>query len=156
VRQHPHEVQAVCCATVNDSSIVAWFAMSREDKTLSLYYTAPSSSGTTTTMTMRLVRPTMTYDVTRRARCLAFATVPLSSSSSSPGNCLVVIAGDMSGNTWAFPVQDHPAEVASLLSSVALRQLLLGHTASILTGLNVVHRADDDVTSSSSRGRRRQ
>jgi tRNA (guanine-N(7)-)-methyltransferase subunit TRM82 len=173
--ENPLEIQAVCChchrASSGGAAAVAWIAVSREDKTLSLYSAPPSSSSpddgrkrTDETMAVeeeeeeeRGIRPTVTYHVPRRARCLAFATVP--SSDDDGGDRLVVIAGDMSGDAWAFPVpsDDDAATAGSHSSSAPIRRrLLLGHTASILTGLSVVapprHRDDDDGGDGCGRG----
>jgi hypothetical protein len=87
----------------------------------------------------------MTYLMPRCTRCLAFVIMPslsLLTSSSNNGNGiqLVVIAGNMLGdNVWAFPVPSIAADTAIIglfLSPPPQRQLLLGHTASILTGLS--------------------
>jgi len=120
---NPHEIQAVCCTQLNNNTI--WLAVSREDKSLSLYtYNKNSSSDS-----IKELYPTVTYKIAKRARCLSFASVP-SSSSSSTDELNVIIAGDLSGDAYAFPL-------VSTTNDKSTRRLLLGHTASILTGLNV-------------------
>jgi hypothetical protein len=113
---NPIEIQAVCCSmTKNDNEV--YFAVSRENKTLSLYsYTMGISLDTKSSLI-----PTVTYNMPRRARCLAYTNV-------ADGTNLIIIAGDMSGDAIAYPV---------IPQSISARRLLLGHTASILTGLNV-------------------
>jgi len=132
---NPLEIQAVCCSTqIIDSCI--WLAVSRENKTLSLYSIPSSSSSSSATATeeQSKIYPTITYNLPKRARCLAFSTVSSSSSSSSEKKkCHVIIAGDLSGDAIAFPVPS-----AGAAATATNRRLLLGHTASILTGLNVV------------------
>jgi tRNA (guanine-N(7)-)-methyltransferase subunit TRM82 len=108
------EIQAVCCSMTKNENEVC-FAVSRENKTLSLYsYTMGISLDNKTTLI-----PTVTYNMPRRARCLAYTNV---------ADNIIIIAGDMSGDAFAYPV---------IPQSKSARRLLLGHTASILTGLNV-------------------
>jgi len=126
---NPHEIQAVCCTQLSNNSTIIWLAVSREDKSLSLYtYNKNSSSDS-----IKELYPTVTYKLAKRARCLSFASVP-SSSSSSTDELNVIIAGDLSGDAYAFPL----VSAATNDSDKSTRRLLLGHTASILTGLNVV------------------
>jgi tRNA (guanine-N(7)-)-methyltransferase subunit TRM82 len=114
---NPLEIQAVCCSMTNIENEV-YFAVSRENKTLSLYsYTMGISLDDNKSSLI----PNITYNMPRRARCLAYTVVDDTN--------LIVIAGDMSGDTIAYPV---------VPQSTSTRRLLLGHTASILTGLNVV------------------
>ena len=68
----------------------------------------------------------------KRARSLAFCNVP--SSSAGGVECHAVLVGDLSGDALAFP-----------LVKGAPPRLLLGHTASVLTGLKVVTSTDDEV-----------
>ena len=124
---NPHEIQAVCCTQLSNNSTIIWLAVSREDKSLSLYtYNRNSTSDA-----IKEIYPTVTYKLAKRARCLSFASVP-SSSSSCTDELNVIIAGDLSGDAYAFPL------VSTTTDDKSTRRLLLGHTASILTGLNVV------------------
>ena len=126
---NPYEIQAVCCTQLSKTNNTIWMAVSREDKSLSLYtYNKNSSSDS-----IKELYPTVTYKLAKRARCLSFASVP-SSSSSSTDELNVIIAGDLSGDAYAFPL----VSAATNDSDKSTRRLLLGHTASILTGLNVV------------------
>ncbi|KAL7535572.1 hypothetical protein ACHAXR_011904 [Thalassiosira sp. AJA248-18] len=129
---NPHEVQSVCSTEI---ASCVWLAVSREDKTLSLY-SVPSSSAQQQPMTTKLY-PTVTYSLPKRARCLAFCSV--ASSDASGKLCHVIVAGDLSGDAIAFPIPDAAnADKPEAVSTTTTRRLLLGHTASILTGLNVV------------------
>jgi len=132
----PHEIQAVCSTQIESRICLA---VSRENKTLSLYSveSAKQKEGTKTTL-----YPIVTYNIPKRARCLAFSSVP----SSSPDGkaCHVIIAGDLSGDAIAFPIpaDNSSSDPASTTDSAkpksVTRRLLLGHTASMLTGLNMV------------------
>jgi len=125
---NPLEIQAVCSTEI-ESRI--WLAVSREDKTLSLYSIPSTQQGQE--KVEKSVYPTVTYNLPKRARCLAFSSV---SPSSSTGNCHVIIAGDLSGDANAFPVPT--TSEADAKPTATTRRLLLGHTCSMLTGLSVV------------------
>jgi len=149
---NPLEIQGVCSTQVGSR---IWLAVSREDKTLSLYSIIPpqpqpdqnkvvkGKEEPSITATKSLF-PTITYNLPKRARCLAFCNV--SPSSSGGENCPVIVAGDLSGDAIAFHVPSVPSSDASSTDDVdakpittpTTRRLLLGHTASMLTGLNVV------------------
>lgn len=129
---NPREVQAVSCTKTGskEDAPTCWVAVSREDKTLSLY--SVDGSGTREAPTQ--LKPGVTYRLAKRARCLTFCEV---------GARLVVIAGDLSGDATAFPVPDAPlSEADDAPTKKGHRRLLLGHTASILTGLNVAPSLD--------------
>ena len=87
-----------------------------------------------------LLYPTITYHLPKRARCLSFALVPSSSITlSSSSDQHVIIVGDLSGDAIAFPIPPSQASISSSSSSTTNScRLLLGHTASMLTGLNIV------------------
>jgi tRNA (guanine-N(7)-)-methyltransferase subunit TRM82 len=124
------EIQAVCCTEI-DSHI--WLAVSREDKTLSLYCLNDVNGKDDTAR----LRPMTVYNMPKRARCLVFSVIP---SSSTSGSCNIIITGDLSGDSYAYPVPacnrstDNEAATAG---KPPTRRLLLGHTASMLTGMKV-------------------
>ena len=126
-KTNPHEIQAVCSTEISST---IWLAVSREDKTLSLYSVPPRDQDPP-----KKLSPTVTYSLPKRARCLAFSSISPSSSEGTP--CNVIIAGDLSGDAIAFPMPAANAEVKTGVTSTT-RRLLLGHTASMLTGLNIV------------------
>jgi tRNA (guanine-N(7)-)-methyltransferase subunit TRM82 len=119
-----NEIQSVCCTEI-DSRI--WLAVSREDKTLSLYCTYATDDANE-------MRPLTIYNMPKRARCLLFNNV----SSASLDRCRsIIIAGDLSGDAYAYPVSDSSRDSVVAVAK-ASRRLLLGHTASMLTGMQVV------------------
>mmetsp|Transcript_5243 Transcript_5243/g.11065 ORF Transcript_5243/g.11065 Transcript_5243/m.11065 type:complete len:527 (-) Transcript_5243:43-1623(-) len=127
-----NEIQAVCCTKVGSC---LWFAVSRGVKTLSLYY-IPAESNTEggSEETTKLLYPSAIYNLPKRARSLAFTSVE---------NLQVIVAGDLSGDAIAFPVPtDAPSSTCDENEAVKAmstpKRLLLGHTASMLTGLSVV------------------
>ena len=124
------DIQAVCSTQIDSRT---WLAVSREDKTLSLYCVSDSirnKNGTTK------LQPLAIYNMPKRARCLLFSNV---ASSSAKEDCNIIIAGDLSGDSYAYPVPSrdsrHGCAAATAKPS---RRLLLGHTASILTGMQIV------------------
>ena len=122
------DIQAVCSTEI-DSRI--WFAVSREDKTLCLYCTSESIGNNNNGLTN--LQPLAIYNMPKRARCLLFSTV---ASSSGKEDCNIIIAGDLSGDSYAYPVPIHECTAATAKPSP--RRLLLGHTASMLTGMQIV------------------
>ncbi|KAL7492901.1 hypothetical protein ACHAWT_002020 [Skeletonema menzelii] len=127
-----NEIQAVCCTEI-DSSL--WFAVSRGVKTLSLYsIPAKQNSEVGSEETTKLLYPSAIYNLPKRARSLVFTNVE---------DLQVIIAGDLSGDAIAFPLPtDAPTSTAkeneAIKPTSTPKRLLLGHTASMLTGLNVV------------------
>lgn len=140
-----NEIQAVCCTEIGSS---LWFAVSRAEKTLSLYSISAEMVEKNNTrenseedMTKTLY-PCKIYSLSKRARCLAFTNVD---------ECEVIIAGDLSGDATAFPVPEDTSPSASSAKDAEAvkptstpKRLLLGHTASMLTGLNVVRKNSDE------------
>lgn len=131
-----NEIQAVCCTQI-DSNLV--FAVSRGVKTLSLYSipstTTKEAEGGGSEEKAKLLYPSAIYNLPKRARCLAFTSVD---------ELQVIVVGDLSGDAIAFPVpiRDAPSSTATENDAVqpmsTPKRLLLGHTASMLTGLNIV------------------
>eukprot|EP00985_Skeletonema_marinoi_P026840 scaffold21198_cov80-Skeletonema_marinoi.AAC.1 len=84
--------------------------------------------------TTKLLYPSAIYNLPKRARSLAFTSVD---------DLQVIVAGDLSGDAIAFPVPtDAPSSTCDENEAVKAmstpKRLLLGHTASMLTGLSVV------------------
>ena len=127
-----NEIQAVCCTQIGSN---LWFAVSRGVKTLSLYsISATQNSEESSKETTKLLYPSAIYNLPKRARSLVFTNVD---------DLQVIVAGDLSGDAIAFPVPtDAPTSTANENEAVkpmsTPKRLLLGHTASMLTGLNVV------------------
>ena len=110
---NPNEIQAV--ALFSESNQV-WCAVSRYNKTLSIYHLSPSETLD--------ISPTTVHKTVKRVLCLAFASIPSGNPSSPPLH--VVISGDLVGDATAHSLTD-----------ASQSRVLLGHTASMLTGLNV-------------------
>ncbi|KAL7543764.1 hypothetical protein ACHAWF_007453 [Thalassiosira exigua] len=159
--ENPLEVQSVCCASFDSSSAV-WCAVSRNDKTLCLYLVPlpavdgaeDGDGGGPGAEKVGEVRPAVTYRLPKRARRLAFCSVPPSPAEPSAEPLRVIVAGDLAGDAAAYPVP--AADVDDGKNSekgneVVRRRLLLGHTASVLTGLNVI-----SAISGQKDGRRKQ
>ncbi len=131
------EIQAVCVTKI-DSTF--WFAVSRHDKTLSLYF-IPSDLKPGEHARKN---PVSIYIMPKRSKCISFGVVPPSKTDGKA--CHVILAGDLSGDAFAYPVPISDAaerdsknvETASAKPTSTPRRLLLGHTASMLTGLQVV------------------
>lgn len=111
-----NEIQAVAvvCTPEND----VWCAVSRYNKTLSLYCIHKQ-------LEMTQIEPTIVHQMAKRSLCLAFASVVPSEHEAALLN--IVIAGDLIGDATAFSLQHANTS-----------KLLLGHTASMLTGVQVV------------------
>ncbi|KAL9182942.1 hypothetical protein ACHAXT_004221 [Thalassiosira profunda] len=134
-------VDAVCATAIGPAAdSTTWLAVSREDKTLCLY-SRPShaSHANKAADAATSIEPTATYQLPKRAKRLAFASVP--SAAAGGDACHVVIAGDAAGDAHAFPV---PTSTDSASATSHARRLLLGHTASILTGLAIAPTTSDD------------
>jgi WD40 repeat protein len=118
-QQQPEEslqaIQAVAIMEQVDGTV--WCAVSRFNKSLALYQVQVSPS----TLSPPILSATTVHSTTKRAGCLTFTTVP---DETAPLD--IIIAGDLTGDATAF----------SLLPKQG--RLLLGHTASMLTGVRVV------------------
>lgn len=134
------EIQSVCCTEINSR---IWMAVSREDKTLSLFCIrsdVQSSVESDDDTGAKQLRPVAVYTMPKRARSLAFSCIPTYVPNGN--DCHVIVAGDLSGDAIAFPIPkestvDSMAEDEVTHKSTP-RRMLLGHTASMLTGLKVV------------------
>eukprot|EP00577_Skeletonema_sp_RCC1716_P015664 CAMPEP_0113410814 /NCGR_PEP_ID=MMETSP0013_2-20120614/21912_1 /TAXON_ID=2843 ORGANISM="Skeletonema costatum, Strain 1716" /NCGR_SAMPLE_ID=MMETSP0013_2 /ASSEMBLY_ACC=CAM_ASM_000158 /LENGTH=525 /DNA_ID=CAMNT_0000297085 /DNA_START=58 /DNA_END=1636 /DNA_ORIENTATION=- /assembly_acc=CAM_ASM_000158 len=154
-----NEIQAVCCTKVGSC---LWFAVSRGVKTLSLYSIPDAESNIEggSEETTKLLYPSAIYNLPKRARSLAFTSVenlqvivagdlsgdaiafPVPTDAPS-STCDENEEGDLSGDAIAFPVPtDAPSSTCDENKAVKAmstpKRLLLGHTASMLTGLSVV------------------
>ena len=103
-------------------------AVSRQDKTLTIY----SIRLTTLGGSSNNVDPIAVYKTPKQVGTLAFASV-----SSDTTTLEIIVAGDFEGNVMAYPVEAGGSGVS---------RLLLGHTASMLTGLRIVYSSTDNTT----------
>lgn len=124
-RINPQDIQAVALTRSSTGSL--WFAVSRYNKTLSLYEYRRENDEQSTALYRKTV-----YMTSKRVSSLCFATVETKD---------IVIAADLTGDAVAYPL-----EIQSQTDRMG--RLLLGHTASILTGIAVI---DNEVLLTSDR-----
>jgi tRNA (guanine-N(7)-)-methyltransferase subunit TRM82 len=154
----PREIQAVALVVDNSTeadSATLWCAVARYNKSLMLYH-VPIATSESPSSTPIQIHPELIHKTTKRASCLTFADVE---------NALkVVIAGDLAGDAVAFSLQhagavetptpptpkgtiaekekekesskDDQTNTAEVETN-RHKRLLLGHTASMLTGVQV-------------------
>jgi tRNA (guanine-N(7)-)-methyltransferase subunit TRM82 len=152
----PREIQAVAVA-LDHTGIAGgalWCAVARYNKSLAIYHVplATSTSSSSSTSTPIQIQPKLIHKTTKRASCLTFADVE--------NTLKVVIAGDLAGDAVAFSLQNAgavetptpPTPKGTIAERDASKddqtntaevetnrhkRLLLGHTASMLTGVQV-------------------
>jgi hypothetical protein len=106
-------------------------AVARYDKSLSIftfhnedYWGIDSSSSTPTdSCSPTKLLPSMVYHSPKRVSCLTFAKLPVGPASTCDETIQVLISGDLVGDSYAYNVMEKG------------QKLLLGHTASMLTGV---------------------
>lgn len=111
-------VQAV---TVFEHGDIVWCSVARNNKKLSIYRLESLKEVS--------AEPYAVHETVKRVSCLDFCTL---------NEALVVaLAGDLAGDAWGFSCAPgvHPKDDLEVSSH---QRLLLGHTASMLTGLRVV------------------
>lgn len=143
-------------ADTNDSDdIEIWCAVSRYDKSLSIYLiTKKDVVQQHCDMKHHKILPIIVHRTSKRSGSLCFATVPpprdegLLKSNPLP----VVITGDLAGDCYAFSInrsEDHDKKESNENEhkvSSHTKRLLLGHTASMLTSVHVVPIESCEVT----------
>ena len=108
------DIQAVAIYQQPNSSIV-WCAVSRGDKCLEIYNFDYNNNED---YASKLIEPSLVYDKTpKRIKCMTFAVL------NNDKPCL--IGGDVSGDAYAYCLTQEGS------------RLLLGHTTSMLTGIQV-------------------
>jgi tRNA (guanine-N(7)-)-methyltransferase subunit TRM82 len=112
----PKDVQSVAIYRDEQAPTTIWCAASRGDKSLEIY----SFEEKADTMS---VTPSLVYKTPKRVGCMCFGTLASDDTSTRGNPCL--IAGDVAGDAYAYN-----------LTTKGTR-LLLGHTASMLTGVHV-------------------
>jgi tRNA (guanine-N(7)-)-methyltransferase subunit TRM82 len=124
---------------VGDETRTVHCAVARGDKTLSLYSwnlgsgRIESAQGTAAETT-NAASPSLVYSTPKRVSCLTYGKLPLDGRGSpkSPTELFpVLVSGDVAGDSYAY----------SLLELG--QRLLLGHTASMLTGVAAIARNED-------------
>lgn len=122
-----HAVASVLISSGADaSSSVLCCAVSRGDKSLSIYKLDIGQSELATQ-----VLPTMVYNTPKRLSCMIFTSLPIkeakeeTTTSIAKQPTMILVGGDLAGDAHAY----------SLDEQCKRQRLLLGHTASMLTGL---------------------
>ena len=124
-------VLAVAISPSKDGESCLTCAVSRQDKTLALYSVPLTGRDDSSNN----VDPIAVYKTPKRVGSLAFASVP---SGTDDGNAAeIIVSVDFEGNAIAYPVEAGASNVS---------RLLLGHTASMLTGLQIVPNSTDNTT----------
>uniref|UniRef100_A0A7S1ZNK7 tRNA (guanine-N(7)-)-methyltransferase non-catalytic subunit n=1 Tax=Ditylum brightwellii TaxID=49249 RepID=A0A7S1ZNK7_9STRA len=137
-------IQAVACKTVSTKQkTIMICAVSRLDKTIELY-SLPSSGDEKSTeekMDKKEVKSMAAFRTGKRSCTLSFATVP---GEEGDDGIEIIIAADLAGDVTAFPVlisaesSTASDKEGTTPASETVSRLLLGHTASMLTGVKVV------------------
>eukprot|EP00980_Cylindrotheca_fusiformis_P029819 scaffold23907_cov225-Cylindrotheca_fusiformis.AAC.1 len=113
------EIQAVQLMQENIGSGNFWCAVSRGDKSIAIYKLNENEN-----------RPgvefSIMYNAPKRCPHLCFADLSGSSENGSEPRKLCLIAGDLAGDAYAYSLTEKRSK------------LLLGHTASMLTGVKVL------------------
>jgi tRNA (guanine-N(7)-)-methyltransferase subunit TRM82 len=120
------EIEAV--AITKDENGIEWCAVSRNDKSLAIYELgALAVDETENSPKPAALQPITVYNTPKRVGCLCFATLPGADNGDSDKKkpTSIVVAGDLNGDAYAYSLQEKR------------QRLLLGHTASILTGICV-------------------
>ncbi|CAJ1905935.1 unnamed protein product [Cylindrotheca closterium] len=119
--EDPDEVQSVDLHQSATDADEYWCAVSRGDKRIAIYQWNAASQAKDKKLDAKLV-----YSASKRAVHMCFATVPSSSKADSgEGGTLCLVAGDLAGDAYAYSLTTQKSK------------LLLGHTASMLTGVAV-------------------
>jgi tRNA (guanine-N(7)-)-methyltransferase subunit TRM82 len=130
------EIQAVSSIWFPTQSLLIC-AISRQDKTLSLYQialddyhtlTSESTNNTSTTSVKIKIQSYLNYHLHKRACTLTFTSLPISTHVTTGDNSIntIIIVGDLAGDAIAYSTNPTYAHK---------HRLLLGHTASMLTSV---------------------
>jgi WD40 repeat protein len=120
------EVQAVAVIQDENDSTV-WCAVSRSDKTLSIYkLELASENNDNASFKNAEIEASIVYNTVKRVGCLCFGSLPAAANDDNNKNStIIVLGGDLAGDTYAYSLQEKRSRV------------MLGHTASMLTGVCV-------------------
>eukprot|EP00978_Attheya_sp_CCMP212_P001966 scaffold4059_cov52-Attheya_sp.AAC.4 len=130
-------VQAVTLASsAGECNVIC--AVSRFDKRVAIYIIPIPADGAVNDAPAKKVQPSAIYATTRRACSLDFTTIPAAAGKELP--LQVLVAADLAGDATAFPVPETSVNSSNQndLDISKVSRLLLGHTASMLTGVKVV------------------
>jgi len=128
-----NQIQAVAITSSNANDRI-YCAVSRYDKSLSIY--SMSNNDTTNIKETSEAAPILVHKTNKRCSALEFANISSDNDSSNGRGVLdVIVAADLAGDVHAFPVE----LLDTITTKVGQKRFLLGHTASMLTSLKIVH-----------------
>jgi hypothetical protein len=150
------DIQAVAVTrTVSSSSLSLstsggndeiWFAVARQNKTLALYCIFSCDDTNLPAAVVTSIPPTTVHKTDKRTSCLSFTR--LDEEEAGTAALHFIIAGDLAGDAVAFPLRvaaapkqqqpDDRHHEQDIEDRTRGRRLLLGHTASMLTGMHVM------------------
>ena len=112
------DILAVAVSKSKTDSTENWCAVARCDKTLAIYKMKKHEN-------MEKLEYTVVYNTPKRVGQLCFAELPTGKNQQQQEN-LCIVAGDLAGDIYAYCLTENRT------------RLLAGHTASMLTGVNVL------------------
>lgn len=127
-----NSIQAVACYwKVGKSELL--YAISRCDKTVDIYKISEDDiqSVNDANTTINKINPILSHNTVKRCCSLAFASIPSQDSGKEPS--MIIVAGDLNGDATAYMTEDQENVKSSQVGRV-----LLGHTASVLTSIEIV------------------
>lgn len=132
------EFNAIQAVTVIQHEDTLYCAVSRQDKTLSMY-SIPMSNKNEQAVAVAVVEPYWNHNTPKRCCSLAFSIID--SKSPQP----VLVTADLTGDAFAYPIilpKDQAKD-----SKKNQRRLLMGHTASMLTCVKINQQQQRILTS---------
>jgi tRNA (guanine-N(7)-)-methyltransferase subunit TRM82 len=121
IQKTDEELKEILAVAITRKSSTIWCAVSRGDKTLSIYKLKEKDNESA-------IEPTLVYKTPKRVGCLSFTEFPskVGENSTETSAVPILVAGDLAGDAYAYSLQQKR------------QRLLLGHTASMLTGVCIV------------------
>lgn len=127
--ENPIQAVAIEIEKVDGKDSVAWCAVSTLNKTLAIYRIDLSEADNSNITGVRSESSHMVHKLKKRVGCMSFARIPEegATAATDANGKLVVLTGDLVGDAWAFNVTGSKPET----------RFVMGHTASMLTGIQV-------------------
>lgn len=141
-----NSIQAVSSHWAPEAGVLS-YAVSRYDKTLAIYSVSTDqftkqkdTSSADFENRILKIKPTIVHKTNKRSCSLAFASIPPMDKDRKP--ITIIVAGDLSGDTIAYSTKT-ATEGGTELEKKAKEanqpfRVLLGHTASVLTSIEIV------------------
>eukprot|EP00522_Entomoneis_paludosa_P016416 CAMPEP_0172447418 /NCGR_PEP_ID=MMETSP1065-20121228/6740_1 /TAXON_ID=265537 /ORGANISM="Amphiprora paludosa, Strain CCMP125" /LENGTH=467 /DNA_ID=CAMNT_0013198719 /DNA_START=18 /DNA_END=1421 /DNA_ORIENTATION=- len=144
--QPSNEIQAVAgFAVVEKEQLVLYAAVARANKLLSIHRIDDPQAAFGDDKTS--IPATTIHKTPKRVSSLCFAQIPAKDTSTPP--LTVLIAGDLVGDAVAYSLTESAIQTGSKESEEEAacphRRLLVGHTASMLTSVELSSPSDDDL-----------